>query len=62
MPNHRKIHIPGVLDKRLEKCDKIFIRDEATKGLSPIYKGPFKGLERHQKHFVVKIRNRAEKI
>ena len=62
IPNHRKMHIPGVLDKRLEKCDKIFIRDEARKGLSPIYKGPYKVLERHQKHFVVKIRNRAEKI
>ena len=62
VPKYRKHQIPGHMQKSLETCEYCFVRNEAKTGLQYHYKGPYRILERHEKHFVLQIKNKADKV
>ena len=54
-----RIYIP----KLLKTCTHIFVRDTArAHALQPPYRGPYKVIEKHDKHYIVQIKNSLQTI
>jgi hypothetical protein len=50
------------VDKNLQTCQRVFVRNEGIKGLNPVYSGPFKVLQRAETYFKVQLPNRVDNI
>ena len=50
------------LDPTLEECQQVFVRDESKRGLNPVYKGPFRILEKHKTYFKVDLHGRVDNV
>lgn len=50
------------MDKHLQTCKYVFIRNENKRGLQPAYSGPYLVLERQDTYFKVQLHNRQDNI
>ena len=62
VPKYRKYNVPGKMQKSLQTCKYCFVKNNAKTGLQYHYKGPYKILERHDKHFVIQIGDKTDKV
>lgn len=59
-PSHQKNIF---VNKDLKSCSQVFVRvDRVKKALEPGYEGPYLVLEKHEKYFTLKIKNKEVKI
>ena len=64
---HPRHHVPPSqpqpLPRELLTAEFVFVRDDASKPpLSPLYRGPYKVLERFEKFFILQIGNKSDSV
>ena len=50
------------VDPRLATCKYVFVRNDARRGLKPVYNGPFAVVERKPKYFKIQYSNRTDNV